>query len=289
MTNLIRPPQLAGPFFARRKVDVSDRSYIACSVTKSGAPDERNCRDRRCHRRTLVGGRSSKQWPLRRGGREGPYNPHRQVNTRSPRPRKNSCAKTRPFRRWNVRPWPALPVENLHLASLTKLERDDNVAEWIRITERILSQHAKEITKGRGLCGAWQGKRGTFGEPRFRRSNAIADASMGKPLAREHWFGKTDLSKFTDRMLQWGQSRLDRAVRRPHRLHRRRRRDRRLPSPACRSKRARIRRQRANMAKISPPRTTAASASPIETRTRRADRSSTARLQSIRTCISSTA
>ena len=41
-------------------------------------------------------------------------------------------------------------AENLHRAELTKLERDDNIAEWIKITERILSQHAKEMPQGRG-------------------------------------------------------------------------------------------------------------------------------------------
>jgi len=41
-------------------------------------------------------------------------------------------------------------AENLHRAELTKLERDDNIAEWIKITERILSQSAKETPRGRG-------------------------------------------------------------------------------------------------------------------------------------------
>lgn len=41
-------------------------------------------------------------------------------------------------------------AENLHRAELTKLERDENVAEWIKITDRILSQTAKEMSRGRG-------------------------------------------------------------------------------------------------------------------------------------------
>ena len=40
--------------------------------------------------------------------------------------------------------------ENLHRSELTKLERDENIAEWIKITDRILSQSAKEINRGRG-------------------------------------------------------------------------------------------------------------------------------------------
>lgn len=40
-------------------------------------------------------------------------------------------------------------AENLHRADLKKLDRDEQVAEWIKITERILSQTAKE-TRGRG-------------------------------------------------------------------------------------------------------------------------------------------
>lgn len=38
-------------------------------------------------------------------------------------------------------------AENLHRAELTKLERDDNIAEWIKITEKLSSQVA---TKGLG-------------------------------------------------------------------------------------------------------------------------------------------
>lgn len=30
--------------------------------------------------------------------------------------------------------------DNLHRAELTKLERDDNIAEWIKITERVSPQ-----------------------------------------------------------------------------------------------------------------------------------------------------
>jgi ParB-like chromosome segregation protein Spo0J len=45
-------------------------------------------------------------------------------------------------------------AENLHRAELTKLERDDNIAEWIKITERIQSsQFAKNESRrddGRG-------------------------------------------------------------------------------------------------------------------------------------------
>jgi hypothetical protein len=42
--------------------------------------------------------------------------------------------------------------ENLHRAELTKLQHDEQVAEWIRLTDRkeILSQAAKELPRGRG-------------------------------------------------------------------------------------------------------------------------------------------
>jgi ParB/RepB/Spo0J family partition protein len=33
-------------------------------------------------------------------------------------------------------------AENLHRAELTKLERDENIAEWVKITERVSSQPA---------------------------------------------------------------------------------------------------------------------------------------------------
>ena len=40
-------------------------------------------------------------------------------------------------------------AENLHRAELSKLERDDNVAEWIKITDRLASQSATP-KEGRG-------------------------------------------------------------------------------------------------------------------------------------------
>jgi ParB-like chromosome segregation protein Spo0J len=40
-------------------------------------------------------------------------------------------------------------AENLHRAELTKLERDENLAEWIRITERVSAQVAAKPQGGR--------------------------------------------------------------------------------------------------------------------------------------------
>lgn len=40
-------------------------------------------------------------------------------------------------------------AENLHRAELTKLERDENIAEWIKITERVSVQHAPKPQGGR--------------------------------------------------------------------------------------------------------------------------------------------
>jgi hypothetical protein len=36
-------------------------------------------------------------------------------------------------------------AENLHRAELTKLERDDNIADWIKITERISGQNVRKL------------------------------------------------------------------------------------------------------------------------------------------------
>ncbi len=41
-------------------------------------------------------------------------------------------------------------AENLHRAELTKLERDDNIAEWIKITDRISVQSAPKMDRDRG-------------------------------------------------------------------------------------------------------------------------------------------
>src|SRR5260370_19625165 len=40
-------------------------------------------------------------------------------------------------------------AENLHRAELTKLERDDNIAEWIKITERVSRQADAKPQGGR--------------------------------------------------------------------------------------------------------------------------------------------
>jgi hypothetical protein len=42
-------------------------------------------------------------------------------------------------------------AENLHRAELTKLEGDDNIAEWLRITERISTSQSESLRRdGRG-------------------------------------------------------------------------------------------------------------------------------------------
>jgi ParB family chromosome partitioning protein len=40
-------------------------------------------------------------------------------------------------------------AENLHRSDLTKLERDEQVAQWIKITERISVQSAPKMERGR--------------------------------------------------------------------------------------------------------------------------------------------
>src|SRR5262245_2993159 len=47
----------------------------------------------------------------------------------------------------NARMWEI--AENLHRSELTKLERDENVAEWIRLVEQVSSQSATKPQGGR--------------------------------------------------------------------------------------------------------------------------------------------
>jgi hypothetical protein len=51
-------------------------------------------------------------------------------------------------------------AENLHRAELTKLERDSNIAEWIKITERVSAQVAAKPQGGRPEGGVRAASRG---------------------------------------------------------------------------------------------------------------------------------
>jgi ParB family transcriptional regulator, chromosome partitioning protein len=76
-------------------------------------------------------------------------------------------------------------AENLHRAELTKLERDDNIAEWIKITERISVQD--EQKRGRPEGGISAAAR-DLGVDRVDASRAVKVASLSdeaKVAARE--------------------------------------------------------------------------------------------------------
>ncbi|MFB9266025.1 hypothetical protein ACFFWD_23195 [Bradyrhizobium erythrophlei] len=44
---------------------------------------------------------------------------------------------------------PDKATENLHRADLTKLESDEQIAEWVKITDRISAQIATKMERGR--------------------------------------------------------------------------------------------------------------------------------------------
>lgn len=78
-------------------------------------------------------------------------------------------------------------AENLHRAELSKLERDDNIAEWIKITERISSQSGtKSVGRPEGGVNAAARE---LGVGKTDAHTAIKVASLSdeaKDAAREH-------------------------------------------------------------------------------------------------------
>ena len=78
-------------------------------------------------------------------------------------------------------------AENLHRAELTKLERDDNIAEWIKITERISGQFDRKLSVGRPEGGVAAAAR-ELGVEESDAKRAVRVASLSdeaKEAARE--------------------------------------------------------------------------------------------------------
>lgn len=78
-------------------------------------------------------------------------------------------------------------AENLHRAELTKLDRDDNIAEWIKITERISSQLETKTDRGRPESGINAAAR-ELGVEKMDAHRAVKVASLSdeaKEAARE--------------------------------------------------------------------------------------------------------
>ena len=76
-------------------------------------------------------------------------------------------------------------AENLHRAELTKLERDDNIAEWIKITEKLSSQVE---TKGHRPEGGVNAAARELGVEKMDAHRAVKVASLSeeaKDAARE--------------------------------------------------------------------------------------------------------
>lgn len=77
--------------------------------------------------------------------------------------------------------------ENLHRANLSKLERDEQIAEWIKITDRISSQLATKMERGRPESGTNAAAR-DLGIDRDDAHRAVKVASLSdeaKDAARE--------------------------------------------------------------------------------------------------------
>src|ERR1700738_4382491 len=79
-------------------------------------------------------------------------------------------------------------AENLHRSELTKLERDENIAEWIKITERVSVQSAPKPQGGRPESGTSAAAR-ELGVDETDAKRAVKVASLSdeaKDAAREH-------------------------------------------------------------------------------------------------------
>lgn len=79
-------------------------------------------------------------------------------------------------------------AENLHRADLSKIERDENVAEWIKITDRVSAQVAAKPQGGRPEGGVRAAARELgVDEDDARRAVKVASLSdEAKDAAREH-------------------------------------------------------------------------------------------------------
>lgn len=79
-------------------------------------------------------------------------------------------------------------AENLHRAELTKLERDDNIAEWIKIVDRQKPVQSAQVSGGRGLEGGLSAASRDLGVERTDAIRAVKVASLSeeaKDAARE--------------------------------------------------------------------------------------------------------
>lgn len=78
-------------------------------------------------------------------------------------------------------------AENLHRADLKKLERDEQVAEWVKITDRLSAQSVQKATGGRPEGGISAASR-ELGIERMDASRALKVASLSdaaKDAARD--------------------------------------------------------------------------------------------------------
>jgi uncharacterized ParB-like nuclease family protein len=71
-------------------------------------------------------------------------------------------------------------AENLHRADLTKLERDEHVAEWIRLTEQVSSQSATKPQGGRPESGVNAAAR-ELGVDKDDAHRAVKVAAISEP------------------------------------------------------------------------------------------------------------
>lgn len=79
-------------------------------------------------------------------------------------------------------------AENLHRADLSKLERDEQIAEWVRLTDEISAQPAQKLGRGRPEGGVSAASR-DLGIDRDDARRAVQVASLSdeaKDAAREH-------------------------------------------------------------------------------------------------------
>lgn len=115
----------------RREVNTATVKRLADSIDKLGLRHPITVRERG-ERYTLVAGRHRIEAFKKLGREHIPATIAKMTNDEA--------------RLWEI-------SENLHRADLSKLERDEQVAEWIKITERISSQVAMKMERGRPESG----------------------------------------------------------------------------------------------------------------------------------------
>lgn len=76
--------------------------------------------------------------------------------------------------------------ENLHRADLSKIERDENVAEWIKITDRISSQVDRKVGRPEGGVEAAARELGVDRMDAHRAVKVASLSNEAKDAAREH-------------------------------------------------------------------------------------------------------